>query len=126
MWVLLRLPRFGGANYASGHDNRSRYCEVGISDAGHRRGEPTLPETVYVPYYEPSVVYGTWDYADYPSYYFEPAPGYVLGGAIATGIACAPSPSAMPSGIVVIGGPAKLISISIRTIISTGTSTETT
>jgi hypothetical protein len=50
-------------------------------------GEPTLPETVYVPYYEPSVVYGTWDYPDYPSYYFEPAPGYVLGGAIATGIA---------------------------------------
>ena len=26
MWVLLRLPRFGGANHASGHDYRSRYC----------------------------------------------------------------------------------------------------
>jgi Protein of unknown function (DUF3300) len=49
--------------------------------------EPTSPETVYVPYYDPSVVYGTWDYPDYPPYYFEPAPGYVLGGAIATGIA---------------------------------------
>jgi hypothetical protein len=23
MWVLLRPPRFGGAKYASGHDNRS-------------------------------------------------------------------------------------------------------
>ena len=49
--------------------------------------EPSSPETVYVPYYEPSVVYGSWDYPDYPPYYFEPAPGYVLGGAIATGIA---------------------------------------
>ena len=28
MWVLLRLPRFGGANHASGHNNRSRHREV--------------------------------------------------------------------------------------------------
>lgn len=26
MWVLLVLPRFGGANHASGHNNRSPYC----------------------------------------------------------------------------------------------------
>src|SRR6476646_2839920 len=50
--------------------------------------EPTSPETVYVPYYEPAVVYGTWDYPEYPPYYFAPAPGWVVGGAIATGIAC--------------------------------------
>jgi hypothetical protein len=49
--------------------------------------EPTSPETVYVPYYEPAVVYGSWDYPDYPPYYFPPAPGWVVGGAIATGIA---------------------------------------
>jgi hypothetical protein len=49
--------------------------------------EPTSPEAVYVPYYEPAVVYGDWPYADYPPYYFEPAPGYILGGALATGIA---------------------------------------
>ena len=49
--------------------------------------EPTNPETVYVPYYEPAVVYGTWDYPDYPPYYFAPAPGWVVGGAIASGIA---------------------------------------
>jgi hypothetical protein len=49
--------------------------------------EPTSPETVYVPYYEPSVVYGTWDYPTYPPYYFPPAPGYIVGGAIASGIA---------------------------------------
>lgn len=49
--------------------------------------EPTNPETVYVPYYEPAVVYGTWDYPTYPPYYFPPAPGWVVGGAIASGIA---------------------------------------
>ena len=31
MWVLLMLPRFGGAKYANDHDHRSRYCEVGLS-----------------------------------------------------------------------------------------------
>ena len=49
--------------------------------------EPTNPETVYVPYYEPAVVYGAWDYPNYPPYYFAPAPGWVVGGAIASGIA---------------------------------------
>src|SRR6266487_5467203 len=28
MWARLRPPRFGGANHASGHDNRSRYRQV--------------------------------------------------------------------------------------------------
>lgn len=49
--------------------------------------EPASPETVYVPYYEPAVVYGTWPYPAYPPYYFPPAPGWVVGGAIANGIA---------------------------------------
>jgi len=45
----------------------------------------TQPDTVYVPYYDPAVVYGDWPYADYPPYYF-PVPPY-LRGFIATGIA---------------------------------------
>ena len=49
--------------------------------------QPTSPETVYVPYYEPQVVYGTWPYPDYPPYYVPPAPGWVVGGAIASGLA---------------------------------------
>jgi hypothetical protein len=48
--------------------------------------EPTDPNTVYVPYYDPGVVYGDWPYADYPPYYFG-APGYIAAGVIATGIA---------------------------------------
>lgn len=48
--------------------------------------EPAEPNTVYVPYYDPAVVYGAWPYAAYPPYYWG-APGYVAGAAIATGIA---------------------------------------
>src|ERR1700733_2031694 len=47
---------------------------------------PAQPDTLYVPYYDPSVVYGPWPYPAYPPYYW-PAPGYVAAGIIATGIA---------------------------------------
>jgi uncharacterized membrane protein YgcG len=44
------------------------------------------PDTVYVPYYDPATVYGTWPYAAYPPYYFG-YPGYIGAGVIAAGIA---------------------------------------
>jgi hypothetical protein len=49
--------------------------------------EPAAPDTIYVPYYDPAIVYGPWPYSGYPPYYFPPAPGYYAGAAIATGIA---------------------------------------
>ena len=50
--------------------------------------EPTDPNTVYVPYYDPAVVYGEWPYADYPPYYFpDYYAGYIGPALIATGIA---------------------------------------
>jgi hypothetical protein len=47
---------------------------------------PTDPDEVYVPYYDPSVVYGAWDYPDYPPYYWPP-PAYIGVGILATGLA---------------------------------------
>jgi hypothetical protein len=35
--------------------------------------EPTNPDTVYVPTYDPNVVYGSWPYASNPPYYYPPA-----------------------------------------------------
>ena len=35
--------------------------------------EPTSPDTLYVPYYDPSVVYGGWPYPDYPPAYISTA-----------------------------------------------------
>src|SRR5258708_22549247 len=48
--------------------------------------EPTDPNTMYVPYYEPVAVYGAWPYAAYPPYYFG-YPSYIGAGVVAAGIA---------------------------------------
>jgi Protein of unknown function (DUF3300) len=47
---------------------------------------PTNPDIIYVPNYDPAVVYGEWPYPDYPPYYF-PEPSYIASGILATGIA---------------------------------------
>jgi len=49
--------------------------------------EPTQGELVYVPAYNPTVVYGSWPYPAYPPYYYPPSPYYYPGGALAAGIA---------------------------------------
>ena len=48
--------------------------------------QPTDPDTVYVPYYDPAVVYGAWPYPDYPPYYWPPPP-YIGYGLLAGGLA---------------------------------------
>ena len=48
--------------------------------------ESTDPNTIYVPYYDPATVYGTWPYAEYPPYYFG-YPSYIGAGVIAAGLA---------------------------------------
>jgi hypothetical protein len=48
--------------------------------------EPTSPQTVYVPVYSPTVVYGAWPYPAYPPLYFPPQPGYVVGNAFVDGV----------------------------------------
>jgi uncharacterized membrane protein YgcG len=49
--------------------------------------EPAQPSVVYVPAYNPTVVYGAWPYPAYPPYYYPPPPGYWFSRAVATGIA---------------------------------------
>jgi hypothetical protein len=48
---------------------------------------PAQPSVVYVPVYNPSVVYGTWPYPAYPPVYYPPPPGYAVGNALLTGLA---------------------------------------
>jgi hypothetical protein len=48
--------------------------------------EPAVADTMYVPYYDPAVVYGAWPYTEYPPYYFA-APPYIGAGVVAAGIA---------------------------------------
>ncbi|MET1077985.1 MAG: DUF3300 domain-containing protein [Pseudomonas sp.] len=47
--------------------------------------EPAQPQVIYVPSYNPTVVYGAWPYPSQPVYY-PPPPGYYFGGALATGL----------------------------------------
>lgn len=51
-----------------------------ISDGGDILIEPARPEVVYVPYYNPTVVYGAWWWPAYPPVYWAPWPGYVYSG----------------------------------------------
>ena len=48
--------------------------------------QPAVADQIYVPYYDPATVYGSWPYADYPPYYFG-YPSYIGAGVIAAGLA---------------------------------------
>jgi hypothetical protein len=48
---------------------------------------PADPQVIYVPAYNPTVVYGVWGYPAYPPYYWPPSPYYYPGGALVRGFA---------------------------------------
>nr|WP_318230256.1 DUF3300 domain-containing protein [Paraburkholderia terrae]MDW3663542.1 DUF3300 domain-containing protein [Paraburkholderia terrae] len=48
---------------------------------------PANPQVVYVPTYNPTVVYGTWPYPAYPPVYMPPPPGYAIASGFMTGLA---------------------------------------
>jgi hypothetical protein len=54
------------------------------------RIEPANPQVIYVPAYDPTVVYGAWGYPTYPPYYWPPYPayypGYYPGAGLAFGV----------------------------------------
>ncbi|GAB3093128.1 hypothetical protein GCM10027081_13320 [Cupriavidus yeoncheonensis] len=51
------------------------------------RIEPANPEVIYVPVYDPAIVYGGWGYAGYPYYYWPPYGAYYPGAGVGSGIA---------------------------------------
>jgi hypothetical protein len=58
--------------------------------------EPTQPTQVYVPAYDPGVVYGSWPYPAYPPIYYPPPPAYGVGSALLTGMVFA-------TGVALVG-----------------------
>ncbi len=48
--------------------------------------ESADPQVVYVPSYNPNVVYGSWPYPAYPPTYYPPPPGYYFGSALVAGL----------------------------------------
>ena len=63
--------------------------------------EPAQPQTIYVPSYNPTEVYGAWPYPAYPPYYYPPPAYYYPGGALATGFAWG---LGIAAGAALIGG----------------------
>jgi hypothetical protein len=49
--------------------------------------QPASPQVIYVPAYNPTVVYGVWAYPAYPPVYYPPPPAYYPGGAFVSGFA---------------------------------------
>jgi hypothetical protein len=47
--------------------------------------EPANPQVLYVPYYDPMVMYGSWWWPGYPPFYWGPWPGYYFGSGIGFG-----------------------------------------
>lgn len=88
MDAIQRLRQKAQANDKLKTTNQQKVSTVQQSGKDYIVIEPAVPQTVYVPYYDPAVVYGGWSYPDYPPYYF-PSPGYITSGMLATGIAFA-------------------------------------
>ena len=95
--VLDAVQRLRGRAQESGNLKSSEQQKVivepapsGSSSQTVVRIEPANPEVIYVPTYNPTVVYGSWYYPAYPPYYWAPYPayyGYYPGAAFASGIA---------------------------------------
>jgi Protein of unknown function (DUF3300) len=66
----LRQRAYAGGNLASTDQLR-------VSNEGQTIVvEPANAEVVYVPYYDPMAVYGSWSWPAYPPVYWAPWPGY--------------------------------------------------
>jgi hypothetical protein len=84
------IQRLRGQAEANGKLKTTKQQKVTINQQANKQVieiEPAAPDVVYVPYYNPSVVYGTWAYPAYPPYYYPPPSSYIVGGAIASGLA---------------------------------------
>jgi hypothetical protein len=88
--VMGAIQRLRTKAQANGKLETTKQQKVTVDQQGEKPViviEPASPDAVYVPYYNPTVVYGPWPYPEYPPYYYPPPPGYVVGGAIARGLA---------------------------------------
>ena len=88
--VMDAIQRLRSKAYATEKLRPSKEQNVTVRQEGNKQIvaiEPTNAGTLYVPFYDPAVVYGEWPYPDYPPYSYYPEEGYLPGGIITTGIA---------------------------------------
>lgn len=90
--VMDSVQQLRAAAQKSGHLETTEQQKVIVEQAPQTQQtiikiEPASPQVVYVPTYNPTVVYGSWWYPSYPPVYLPPPPGYVFGRALVSGIA---------------------------------------
>ncbi|RKP49783.1 DUF3300 domain-containing protein [Pararobbsia silviterrae] len=90
--VMDSVQRLRNAAYKAGNLQTSQQQKVVVQPASGTTTQTIVieqpsPQVVYVPTYNPAVVYGTWPYPAYPPVYMPPPPGYVVGTALMSGLA---------------------------------------
>ena len=73
--VMDAVQRLRSKAYAKEKLRPTKEQNVTVRQEGNKQVvaiESTDPGTLYVPYYDPAVVYGEWPYPDYPPYYYYP------------------------------------------------------
>ena len=90
--VMDSVQRLRTAAYKAGNLQSSQQQKVVVQPASGTTTQTIVieqpsPQVVYVPTYNPTVVYGAWPYPAYPPVYMPPPPGYVVGTALVAGLA---------------------------------------
>jgi hypothetical protein len=89
--VMDAVQRLRGKAYANGNLKSNEQQKVNVQDTPATTTQPASqvivvesasPSVIYVPTYNPTVVYGTWAYPAYPPPYYYYPPGYVAGTAL--------------------------------------------
>ncbi len=79
--VMDSIQRLRGRAAASGALKSTPQQTVAAEDQ-QIEIEPANPNVVYVPYYDPDVIFGPWAWSEYPPFYFLPPPGLVIGAGL--------------------------------------------
>jgi hypothetical protein len=80
--VIVEAPPAGGTGGQPAQGGQAAPAPQSIV-----RIEPADPQVIYVPSYNPTVVYGGWSAPAYPPTYWPPYPAYYPGAALASGFA---------------------------------------
>jgi len=87
--VMAAVQELRGKAQASNQLQSNQQQNVSVQTQGSQQViviQPTTPGTIYVPYYDPAVVYGSWAYPGYLPYYWAPPVGIAIGRGIAFGV----------------------------------------
>jgi hypothetical protein len=78
--VMNEIQRLREKARAAGHLNNGKEQKVIVED-NTIVIVPVNPDVIYVPIYNPGIVFGPWWYPDYPPFWYYP-PGYVIAGIV--------------------------------------------